>query len=88
MLEKNFTVIEESGIHARPATVLVQEATKFKSDINLVFKEKSVNLKSIMGVMALAIPTGAEITIVTSGPDEEEALAALNETMQSQGIGE
>jgi len=88
MVEKNFTVIEKSGIHARPATILVQAATKFKSDVNLVFKGKSVNLKSIIGVMALGIPNGSEITIVTSGPDENEALATLTETMKSQGLGE
>jgi phosphocarrier protein HPr len=88
MVEKTFKVIEESGIHARPATMLVHAATKFNSDVNLVFKGKTVNLKSIMGVMALCITTGAEITIVTSGPDENEALATLTEAIKSHGLGE
>ncbi|KMY50240.1 phosphocarrier protein HPr [Peribacillus loiseleuriae] len=88
MVEKNYTVIEKSGIHARPATMLVQASTKFKSDVNLVFNGKSVNLKSIMGVMALGIPNGSVITIVTSGPDENEALATLTETIKNQGLGE
>ncbi|RWR13928.1 phosphocarrier protein HPr [Siminovitchia fortis] len=88
MAEKTFKVMAETGIHARPATVLVQTATKFKSDVNLVYKGKSVNLKSIMGVMSLGIPTGAEITIVASGPDENEVLAVLAETMKDQGLGE
>lgn len=48
MNTKTFTIIDETGIHARPATVLVQTASKFSSDITLDYNSKSVNLKSIM----------------------------------------
>ena len=51
MEKREFNIIAETGIHARPATLLVQAASKFNSDINLEYKGKSVNLKSIMGVM-------------------------------------
>lgn len=88
MAEKTFKVIDNSGIHARPATVLVQAASKFDSDVNLEFNGKSVNLKSIMGVMSLGIPKGADIKIVASGADENEAIAALTDTMTKQGLGE
>lgn len=88
MAEKTFKVIDNSGIHARPATVLVQAASKFDSDVNLEFNGKSVNLKSIMGVMSLGIPKGADIKIVASGSDENEAIAALADTMTKQGLGE
>jgi phosphocarrier protein len=88
MLEKTFTVIEEAGIHARPASVLVSEADKFDADVYLTFKGKRVSLKSIMGVMALGIPKGSKITIAASGPDEDEALATLTQTMESLGVGE
>ena len=50
MEKRDFHVIAETGIHARPATLLVQSASKFNSDIQLTYKDKSVNLKSIMGV--------------------------------------
>ena len=53
MEKKEFHVVAETGIHARPATLLVQTASKFNSDVNLEYKGKSVNLKSIMGVMSL-----------------------------------
>lgn len=86
MLEKTFTIIDKTGIHARPATVLVQTASKFDAEINLEYKEKSVNLKSIMGVMALGIPKDAEIKIITSGPDEAEALEAITETITKQEL--
>ncbi|KGM46299.1 phosphocarrier protein HPr [Neobacillus niacini] len=88
MVEKKFTVVDKTGIHARPATVLVQTASKFDSNINLAFNGKEVNLKSIMGVMSLGIPFGANITIIASGPDEEEAITALSDTLGAHGLGE
>lgn len=86
MAEKTFTIIDETGIHARPATMLVQAATPFEADIQLQYKEKSVNLKSIMGVMSLGIPKGAEIKVVASGADEGEALEAIATVMTKQGL--
>ena len=86
MEKKDFNVIAETGIHARPATLLVQTASKFNSDINLEYKGKSVNLKSIMGVMSLGVGQGSDVTITAEGPDEAEAIAAIAETMQKEGL--
>lgn len=86
MVEKTFTVIDETGIHARPATILVSNASKFESDIKLEYKEKQVNLKSIMGVMGLGIPKGAEIKIIAEGSDEEAALNALEEVLTKEKL--
>ncbi len=88
MEQKTYKVIDDSGIHARPATLLVQAAGKFDSEINLTFKEKKVNLKSIMGVMSLGIAQGAEITITAEGSDEKEAIATLTETLKNEGLAE
>lgn len=88
MAQKTFKVTADSGIHARPATVLVQTASKYDSDINLEYNGKTVNLKSIMGVMSLGIAKGAEITITAAGSDENDAISALEETMKSEGLGE
>ncbi|MED4532903.1 phosphocarrier protein HPr [Metabacillus fastidiosus] len=88
MAEKTFTITAESGIHARPATVLVQTASKFDADINLEYNGKTVNLKSIMGVMSLGIGKGAEIKISASGSGEKEAVQALAEIIKSEGLGE
>lgn len=88
MVEKTFTVTAETGIHARPATLLVQAAGKFDSEINLAYKEKKVNLKSIMGVMSLGIGKGAEITISAEGSDENDALSTLAETLNREGLAE
>ncbi|WP_216828856.1 phosphocarrier protein HPr [Alkalihalobacterium elongatum] len=87
MVEKTFKITAETGIHARPATQLVNKAGQFSSDINLEYKGKSVNLKSIMGVMSLGVGQGAEVTIKADGSDENEALQAL-EAVIKEGLGE
>ena len=86
MEKKDFNVIAETGIHARPATLLVQTASKFNSDINLEYKGKSVNLKSIMGVMSLGVGQGSDVTITAEGTDEADAITAIAETMQKEGL--
>lgn len=87
MVKKEFHVVAETGIHARPATLLVQTASKFSSDLNLEYKGKSVNLKSIMGVMSLGVGQGADVTITAEGADEQEAIAAVEETMKKRRLG-
>lgn len=88
MEKRDYHIIAETGIHARPATLLVQTASKFSSDINLEYKEKSVNLKSIMGVMSLGVGQGSDVTISAEGADEQEALEAISETMKKEGLSE
>jgi phosphocarrier protein HPr len=88
MAEKTFTIIDETGIHARPATVLVQAASKFSSDVTMDYNGKKVNLKSIMGVMSLGIPKGASVKITANGSDADAAIAGISETMTSQGLGQ
>lgn len=86
MASKEFHIVAETGIHARPATLLVQTASKFTSEITLEYKGKSVNLKSIMGVMSLGVGQGSDVTITAEGTDEAEAIAAIAETMQKEGL--
>lgn len=88
MEKRDFHVIAETGIHARPATLLVQAASKFNSDIQLTYKDKSVNLKSIMGVMSLGVGQGADVTIKTEGADEEAAMTTIAEAMATEGLAE
>ncbi|MGM0873374.1 MAG: phosphocarrier protein HPr [Bacillota bacterium] len=88
MAEKTFTVTAETGIHARPATLLVQTASRFDADVNLEYNGKAVNLKSIMGVMSLGIPQGSQIKIIASGSDADEAVAGIEETLKNEGLGE
>ncbi len=88
MIEKTFVITNETGLHARPATLLVQAAGKFDSEITLQYKEKKVNLKSIMGVLSLGIGKGSEITITIEGGDEELAMKELEETIRQENLAE
>lgn len=88
MQEKTFKVISEAGLHARPATIIVQAVGKFESDINIVYNGKTVNLKSIMGVMSLGIPQNAEITITAEGSDEVDAINEIEEVIKREKLGE
>ena len=86
MEKREFTITSVTGIHARPATILVQAASKFSSDITLSYEGKSVNLKSIMGVMSLGVGQNAKVTITANGDDEKEALDTVAETMKKEGL--
>ncbi|WP_054645719.1 phosphocarrier protein HPr [Secundilactobacillus oryzae] len=83
-----FHVTAETGIHARPATLLVQSASKFNSEVTLQYGDKSVNLKSIMGVMSLGVGQNTDITITAEGDDEKEAIEAIAQTMTKEGLSE
>ncbi len=86
MISKKFKIIDSAGLHARPASVVVQEATKFTSDIKIIFNEKTANLKSIMSVMALVVKSNETIEIVANGTDENEALKAIENIMISKKL--
>lgn len=76
-MEKTYKIVDAQGIHARPAAVLVNEASKFESNINLTLNGNTVNLKSIMGVMSLGAKLDNEITITFDGSDAEAAEVAI-----------
>jgi phosphocarrier protein HPr len=88
IINKEFTVIDELGIHARPAALLIQIANEYDSDVNLAYNGKSVNLKSIMGVMSLEIPTAAIIKITATGCDSTEVMASLEDSLKKTGLAE
>lgn len=77
MVTKTLAVSSRLGLHARPAALFVQEASKFKSKVTVAKGKTEVNGKSVMGIMLLAAEHGARITLTVSGPDEKEALKAL-----------
>lgn len=86
MKEVNVVVIDPVGLHARPATVAVNAASKYKSDIKVTYKGRTVNMKSIMGVMSIGIPTQSEITISADGEDEEVAIDSIVEVLKNQKV--
>ena len=87
MVSKKVKVINPSGLHLRPAGVLSQTSMKFKSNTIIESGEKKIVAKSVLNVMAAGIQCGTEINVICEGPDEEEALAAITEAIET-GLGE
>ncbi len=84
MLQQNVQIINSLGMHARASAKLTQLAGNFQSEIWLAKNGRRVNAKSIMGVMMLAAAKGSEISIETSGDDENEAMRALLDLIQTR----
>lgn len=79
MIKKPITINLSTGLEARPVAQLVQVASQFISEIYVEIGKKRVNAKSIMGMMTLSIAPGEEVTIITKGVDEEEAMNKIEE---------
>ncbi|MEO8804212.1 MAG: HPr family phosphocarrier protein, partial [Rudaea sp.] len=77
MLEREVSITNKLGLHARASAKLVQLLQGFKADVWLAFRGREVNAKSIMGVMMLAAGVGSQITLRTDGPDEAAAMEAM-----------
>lgn len=87
MIKKKITIVNDAGLHARPAAALVKLASQFKSDFHIHLYGYKVNGKSILGVMTLAAEKGAELELELKGPDEEEALEEITDLIEN-GFGE
>jgi phosphocarrier protein HPr len=84
MTEATMMIENKTGIHARPASIFVQTATKFKSKIQVKAKNKTVDAKSILMIMSMGLVKGTEMTICADGPDEAEAVKTLQELVASK----
>jgi phosphocarrier protein HPr len=84
MISGNVTIINRLGLHARAATRLVNCASDYASEIIVKKGARSVNGKSIMGVLTLAAATGTELTIEVDGTDEKQALKAVLGLIQNR----
>ena len=86
-MERLVSIKNASGLHARPAGMFVKKAAEFKSTVEVIAKGKTVNAKSIMGIMSLGLAKGDELTISAKGADEETAVNTWVELIES-GFGE
>ena len=71
------------GLHARPATFFIQKANEFKSSIWIEKDERRINAKSLLGVLSLGIIKGMTMDIAADGPDEQEAVEALEQLINT-----
>ena len=87
MKEKNVKIVNKLGLHARPASLIVQTAMAFSSNIYVIKDEIKADAKSIMGILMLAAACGTELILRTEGSDEEQALEKMVEVFNN-GFGE
>ncbi|WP_412062966.1 HPr family phosphocarrier protein [Rubrivirga sp. IMCC45206] len=87
MITREVTVRNKAGVHTRPASMIVREASRFSSEFFIRKDGYEINGKSIIGVMTLAAEQGASLDLLFEGPDEAEAADAL-EALFERGFGE
>lgn len=87
VVSKEFIVINELGLHVRPAGTLVKLANKFKSHISIQRDDDTIDAKSIMGVMMLGASKGTVLQVTAEGEDAEDAMASIQSLFDS-GFGE
>lgn len=88
MVNREITIMNKSGLHARPAALWVQTAGRYKSSIKIKTANSEVDGKSILGILSLGLAAGSKFELVVNGPDEQEAikdLEALVVNLKNQG---
>lgn len=83
MISKEITIVNTSGLHARPATFFIQKANTYKSAVWVEKEDRRVSAKSLLGVLSLGIAKGMTITIIADGMDENAAVNGLAELIDS-----
>ena len=83
MVEREIIIKNKTGLHARPAAILVQKANEYHSDIFLEKGDDKINANCIMGVMMLAAAEGSTIKVIASGIDEQEAVEKIAKLLES-----
>lgn len=83
MYKEEVVLENKTGLHARPASLFVKEASKYKSNINLIKENQKYNAKSIMGLLSMGAGKGVVLTIEAEGEDEKEAVNSLVEFIKN-----
>lgn len=81
-MEKQIVIKSTVGLHASLAAKVVQAASKYAVDINLYYHDKVVDVKSILGLMSLAVPQGENVKIVATGDQAEKAIDEIAELLE------
>ena len=84
MIEKSIQIKLETGMEARPVAMLVQVASQFESTVYINSENRKVNAKSIMGMMSMGLESGAEVTVIAEGSDEEAAVAEIEKFLSEK----
>jgi phosphocarrier protein HPr len=83
-IEKEITIINRLGLHARPAANFVRIASRYRSEVWVEKEGEQINGKSIMGLMMLAAGQGSKLTIRCEGPDADKVMEELEELIRQK----
>ncbi|SDK10311.1 HPr family phosphocarrier protein [Natronincola ferrireducens] len=83
MVEKEIVLLNDTGLHARPASMIVKEAGKYTSDIKIIKNEKEYNPRSIMSILSMGAVKGDSLVIKAIGEDEEKAVKELGDLIEN-----
>ena len=86
MITQEITLRNEEGLHARPATEIVKNASKYSCDIKFEVNGKQYNAKSVLNIMSAGIKNNTQIKIICDGVDEEKALTEVLETLKNNSL--
>lgn len=84
MLKKEFLITNKSGLHARPAGVLVKTLLPFSSSVKLCYNDKAYEAKSVLGIMSACIQADTMVTFEVDGPDEVEVMQAIEAAVNNK----
>lgn len=83
MIQRDVTITNNSGLHARPATFFIQKANTYRSSVWVVKDDRKVSAKSLLGVLSIGIAKGMTITLQAEGEDEQAAIEGLIELIET-----
>ena len=83
-VEKELTIVNRLGLHARPSAMFVRVASRFRCEIWVAKEDEEINGKSIMGLMMLAAGQGSKLRVRAEGPDATEAVREIEELIASR----
>ena len=87
MTEREFTVTNEFGLHARPAGQVATLAAQFEANLEIASQNEWVSARSVLSMLSLAIGPGSHVRVRAEGPDEENAVDAIGALLVGLGNG-
>ena len=84
MLLREIAIVNDVGLHARPATFFIQKANSYKASVWIEKEDRRVNAKSLLGVLSMGIVKGTVITLIADGEDEAEAIDGLEKLIANE----
>ncbi len=86
MIKRTYKIVDEEGLHARPASLLTMAATKISGSVDIEYKGIRSTCKSIMVVMSLGIGYGEEFSIIVEGENEQESIKAIEDVLRTNAL--